>query len=67
MSRLNFPVTKKSGSQFEPSEAGGGSREALPKSITAKIRRPDTGIIIPYPRQADKLVVIREFRGPMGG
>jgi ADP-ribose pyrophosphatase len=42
------------------------SRDEQPKCITGKIRRPDAAIIIPYHRQADKLVVIREFRVPVG-
>jgi ADP-ribose pyrophosphatase len=42
------------------------SRGAQPKCITGNIQRPDAAIIVPYHRQADKLVVIREFRVPVG-
>ncbi|BBO66937.1 DNA mismatch repair protein MutT [Desulfosarcina alkanivorans] len=43
------------------------SREASPKCITGRIERPDAAVIVPYHRQADRLVVIREFRVPVGG
>lgn len=42
------------------------SRGNPPKCITGEIRRPDAAIIVPYHRQAGKLVVIREFRVPVG-
>ncbi len=43
------------------------SRTERPKCITGNIRHPDAAIIVPYHRQDDKLVVIREFRVPVGG
>lgn len=43
------------------------TREDQPKCITGKIRHPDATIIVPYHRQEDKLVVIKEFRVPVGG
>ena len=43
------------------------TREEQPKCITGKIRHPDATIIVPYHRQEDKLVVIKEFRVPVGG
>jgi ADP-ribose pyrophosphatase len=43
------------------------SRGDRPKCISGRIRRPDAAIIVPYHRQADKLVVIKEFRVPVGG
>jgi len=43
------------------------SRGDQPKCITGRIQRPDAAIIVPYHRQADKLVVIKEFRVPVGG
>lgn len=42
------------------------SRGEQPKCITGKIRRPDAAIIVPYHRREQKLVVIREFRVPIG-
>ncbi len=43
------------------------SRGEQPKCITGRIQRPDAAIIVPYHRQEDKLVVIKEFRVPVGG
>ncbi len=43
------------------------SRGEKPKCITGKIRRPDAAIIVPYHRRENKLVVIKEFRIPVGG
>ena len=43
------------------------TREEQPKCITGKIQHPDATIIVPYHRQEDKLVVIKEFRIPVGG
>ena len=43
------------------------SRKERPKCITGEIGRPDAAIIVPYHRQEEKLVVIREFRVPVGG
>jgi ADP-ribose pyrophosphatase len=42
------------------------TRSEPPKCITGKIHRPDAAIIVPYHRRFDKLVVIREFRIPVG-
>lgn len=42
------------------------SRGDQPKCISGERRRPDAAIIVPYHRGADKLVVIREFRIPVG-
>jgi ADP-ribose pyrophosphatase len=43
------------------------SRGNPPKCITGEIQKPDAAIIVPYHRQEGKLVVIREFRVPVGG
>ena len=43
------------------------TREEQPKCITGNVQRPDATIIVPYHRPADKLVVIKEFRIPVGG
>ena len=43
------------------------SRGERPKCITGQIHHPDAAIIVPFHRQADKLVVIKEFRVPVGG
>lgn len=43
------------------------SRGEQPKCITGRIGRPDAAIIVPYHRQENKLVVIKEFRVPVGG
>ena len=43
------------------------TRNNPPKCITGDIRQPDAAIIVPYHRLEDKLVVIREFRIPVGG
>jgi ADP-ribose pyrophosphatase len=43
------------------------SRSDKPKCITGENRRPDAAIIVPYHRREQKLVVIREFRVPVGG
>jgi len=42
------------------------SRSEQPKCITGENRRPDAAIIVPYHRRKHKLVVIREFRVPVG-
>lgn len=42
------------------------SRSEPPKCITGNNRRPDAAIIVPYHRRKQKLVVIREFRIPVG-
>ncbi|RJQ83313.1 MAG: NUDIX hydrolase [Desulfobacteraceae bacterium] len=43
------------------------SRGEQPKCITGERRRPDAAIIVPYHRRANKLVVIKEYRIPVGG
>ncbi len=43
------------------------SRGNQPKCITGRIQRPDATIIVPYHQQKNKLVVIKEFRVPVGG
>jgi len=43
------------------------SRGEPPKCISGDIQRPDAAIIVPYHRREDKLVVIKEFRVPVGG
>jgi ADP-ribose pyrophosphatase len=43
------------------------SRKERPKCITGEIQRPDAAIVVPYHKQEQKLVVIKEFRVPMGG
>jgi ADP-ribose pyrophosphatase len=42
------------------------TRREPPKCITGDIQRPDAAIIVPYHRKENKLVVIREFRVPVG-
>jgi ADP-ribose pyrophosphatase len=42
------------------------TRQAQPKCMTGRIQRPDGSIIVPYHRQENKLVVIKEFRIPVG-
>jgi ADP-ribose pyrophosphatase len=42
------------------------TRNDPPKCITGEIRQPDAAIIVPYHRLENKLVVIREFRIPVG-
>lgn len=42
------------------------SRGEQPKCTTGDNLRPDAAIIVPYHRQERKLVVIREFRVPIG-
>jgi ADP-ribose pyrophosphatase len=42
------------------------SRCNEPKCISGNLERPDAAIIVPYHRKQDKLVVIREFRVPIG-
>jgi len=42
------------------------SRSAPPKCIGGDRTRPDAAIIVPYHRREDKLVVIKEFRVPVG-
>jgi ADP-ribose pyrophosphatase len=43
------------------------TRNEPPKCITGEIHRPDAAIIVPYHHLEDKLVVIKEFRIPVGG
>lgn len=43
------------------------SRGEQPKCVTGNVHRPDAAIIVPYHRKLDKLVVIKEFRIPVGG
>ena len=43
------------------------TREGQPKCISGDIRRPDAAIIVPYHHREEKLVVIKEFRIPVGG
>lgn len=42
------------------------SRGEQPKCITGENQRPDAAIIVPYHRREQKLVVIREYRVPVG-
>lgn len=42
------------------------TRGTQPKCITGSNRHPDAAVIVPYHRSSDKLVVIREFRIPVG-
>lgn len=42
------------------------SRGEQPKCIAGEVQRPDAALIVPYHRREDKLVVIREFRVPVG-
>ena len=42
------------------------TRHEPPKCISGAIHHPDAVIIVPYHRVEDKLVVIREFRIPVG-
>jgi len=42
------------------------SRNEQPKYITGDNQRPDAAIIVPYHRREKKLVVVREFRVPIG-
>lgn len=43
------------------------SRNERPKCITGKTQYPDAAIIVPYHKREGKLVVIKEFRVPVGG
>jgi ADP-ribose pyrophosphatase len=43
------------------------SRQAQPKCLSGKSHPPDAVIIVPYHRLENKLVVIKEFRVPVGG
>jgi ADP-ribose pyrophosphatase len=43
------------------------SRCETPKCITGRIQHPDATIIVPYHREQQKLVMIKEFRVPVGG
>lgn len=43
------------------------SRGEQPKCVTGNNRRADAAIIVPYHRSQEKLVVIKEFRIPVGG
>ena len=42
------------------------SRNRQPRCISGDLSRPDATIIVPYHRKEDKLVIIREFRVPIG-
>lgn len=42
------------------------TRKKQPKCFTGEIFRPDAAIIVPYHAQEEKLVVIKEFRVPVG-
>lgn len=42
-------------------------RQERPKCITGQFQQPDAVIIVPYHRKEEKLVVIKEFRVPVGG
>jgi ADP-ribose pyrophosphatase len=42
-------------------------RGGQPKSFSGEIEHPDAAIIVPYLSREQKLVVIREFRIPVGG
>lgn len=42
------------------------SRVEQPKCISGENKRPDAAIIVPYHRRKSRLVVIREFRIPVG-
>jgi ADP-ribose pyrophosphatase len=42
------------------------SRAEQPKCITGERQRPDAAVIVPYHRGENKLVVIREYRIPVG-
>ncbi|MDA8139525.1 MAG: NUDIX hydrolase [Desulfobacteraceae bacterium] len=42
------------------------SRQEPPKCISGQRLRPDAAIIVPYHRAEEKLVVIKEFRIPVG-
>jgi len=42
------------------------SRGVQPKCISGEKRRPDAAIIVPYHREKQKVVVIREYRVPVG-
>lgn len=42
------------------------SRGERPKCVTGQIQRPDAAIIVPYHRRENKLVVMKEFRVPIG-
>jgi len=42
------------------------SRCETPKCVTGNIQQPDATIIVPYHREQQKLVVIKEFRVPVG-
>ncbi len=42
------------------------SRDEQPKCITGRIQHPDAAIIVPYHHREEKLVVIKEFRIPVG-
>jgi ADP-ribose pyrophosphatase len=42
------------------------TRKEQPKCISGEIFRPDAAIIVPYHAREEKLVVIKEFRVPVG-
>lgn len=42
------------------------TRGEQPKCISGALQRPDAAIIVPYHRGVEKLVVIKEFRVPLG-
>jgi ADP-ribose pyrophosphatase len=43
------------------------SRGEQPKCISGRVQHPDATVIVPYHQQENKLVVIKEFRIPVGG
>ncbi|MDM8553553.1 NUDIX hydrolase [Desulfococcaceae bacterium HSG7] len=43
------------------------SRLARPKCVTGKFNIPDAVVIVPFHQKKKKLVVIKEFRVPLGG
>lgn len=43
------------------------SRSDKPKCLTGKFDMPDAVVIVPFHKKKDKLVIIKEFRVPLGG
>ncbi len=43
------------------------SRADKPKCVTGKFDMPDAVVIVPFHKKKDKLVIIKEFRVPLGG
>ena len=43
------------------------SRSDKPKCLTGKFDMPDAVVIVPFHNENDKLVIIKEFRVPLGG